>query len=273
MSLSDVDADFVRDIVREHSAIVLDASKTYLIESRLAPVARQAGVGSATDLVGLLRRDRRSKLYDVVVDAMTTNETSFFRDASLWKGMEEHILPALVEQRRASKTLTFWSAACSSGQEPYSLAMLLLERFPQVMRDYNVRIIATDLSAEMLGKSASGRYSQLEVNRGLPAPFLVKHFRRDGTHWQISDQIRSLIEFRAVNLVQPWPFIPAIDVLFCRNVLIYFDLPKKREILARCRDVLRPDGYLLLGGSETTLNIDDRYERVVAGTATTYRPR
>ncbi len=271
MSLSPADLDYVRELVRTRSAIVLDASKAYLIESRLVPVARQRGLTSPTELIAQLRREPRGPLQEVIVDAMTTNETSFFRDPNLWSGLQEHVLPELIAARRATRSLNLWSAACSSGQEPYSLAMMLLDRFPEV-RDWNVRILATDLSAEMLGRAASGRYSQLEVNRGLPAPSLVKHFTRDGAMWQISDRIRQMVEFRMVNLIEPWPFIPAIDVLLCRNVLIYFDLPTKQRILARCRDVLRPDGYLLLGGSETTLNVDESYARIPAGTATAYRP-
>jgi len=272
MNLAETDADYIRELVRERSAIVVDANKTYLIESRLAPVARQQGLGNAGDLVAALRRQPRGQLRDLIVDAMTTNETSFFRDPNLWKGLEEEILPQLIEARRPMKALNFWSAACSSGQEPYSLAMLLLDRFPE-LADWNVRIIATDLSAEMLGRAAAGRFTQLEVNRGMPAPMLVKHFTRTGAQWQISDRVRQMVEFRVVNLVQPWPFLPAIDVLFCRNVLIYFDLETKRDILDKSRNVLRPDGYLLLGGAETTLNVDDRFERVAASRATAYRPR
>lgn len=272
MTMSPADADYVRDLVRARSAIVLDASKTYLIESRLVPIARQRGLPDTGALVAQLRREPRGQLQDVVVDAMTTNETSFFRDPNLWNGLREHILPQMIAARRSTRSLNLWSAACSSGQEPYSLAMMLLDHFPEVY-DWNVRILATDLSGEMLGRAASGRFSQLEVNRGLPAPSLIKHFKRDGAMWQISDRIRQMVEFRMVNLIEPWPFIPAIDVLLCRNVLIYFDLPTKQQVLARCRDVLRPDGLLILGGSETTLNLDDRYERIPSGTATAYRPR
>ena len=240
MSLNRTDADFVRDLVRERSAIVLDASKDYLIESRLAPVARTNGLGSLEALVARLRRDRNGPLNDLVVDAMTTNETTFFRDLGLWGSLEEHILPDVFKRRAAQKSATFWSAACSSGQEPYSLAMMLADRFPQIVRTWNIRILATDLSAEMLGRAAAGRYTQLEVNRGLPARSLVTHFRRNGAMWQISDRLREMVEFRAINLVRPWPFIPEVDVLFMRNVLIYFDMTSKREILGRCRRTLRP---------------------------------
>ena len=270
--LSPADVDYVREVVREASAIVLDLSKTYLVESRLAPIARQVGASDLGDLVARLRKDHTGKLRDMVVDAMTTNETSFYRDPTLWAAMEQTIIPQLIEARRAQRSLTFWSAASSSGQEAYSLAMLLRDRFPQLTTGWNIRIIATDLSADMLGRAASGRYTQLEVNRGLPASRLVRYFDRDGSYWRLKEDIRSLVEFRALNLVKPWPFVPHTDVLFMRNVLIYFDLQTKQEILARCRSVLKPDGHLVLGTSETTMNIDPSYTRLVSGTATTYRP-
>lgn len=272
MTITVADADYVRDLVRARSAIVLDAEKTYLIESRLQPIARQRGLLSLGELVGAMRRQRNGPLHDLVVDAMTTNETSFFRDPGLWTALERRLLPDLLERRQASASLTIWCAACSSGQEPYSVAMMLADRFPQILANWNVRIVATDLSGEMLGRAASGRYTQLEVNRGLPAPALIKHFRRDGAYWQISDRIRQMVEFRMLNLVEPWPFVPAADLLFMRNVLIYFDHQSKQQILGRCRQVLRPDGHLVLGTAETTLNIDQAYERVVTDRATTYRP-
>lgn len=269
--LSPADVDYVRQVVRDASAIVLDVSKTYLVESRLAPIARQVGANDLGDLVTRLRKDHTGKIRDMVVDAMTTNETSFYRDPTLWAALEQVILPQLIQARGTQRALTFWSAASSSGQEAYSLAMLLRDRFPQ-LSTWNIRIIATDLSADMLGRAASGRYTQLEVNRGLPASRLVRYFERDGSYWRLKDEIRSMVEFRALNLVRPWPFVPYTDVLFMRNVLIYFDLQTKQEILARCRSVLKPDGHLVLGTSETTMNIDPSYTRLVSGTATTYRP-
>ena len=270
--MTQADVDYVREVVRETSAIVLDLSKTYLVESRLAPVARQVGANGLSDLVARLRRDPTRQLRDMVVDAMTTNETSFYRDPTLWSAIEQNIIPELIAARKHQKALNFWSAASSSGQESYSLAMLLKDRFPDVVANWNVRIIATDLSADMLGRAASGRYTQLEVNRGLPASRLVRYFERDGTFWRLKDEVREMVEFRAMNLAKPWPFLPYIDVLFMRNVLIYFDQRTKQEILARCRSVLKPDGHLILGTSETTLNIDPSYARIVSGTATTYRP-
>ena len=265
------DFEFVRALVHEHAAIVLEPSKTYLVESRLAPLVRAIGADSIGDLVARLRTGHDAQqLRRRVVDAMTTNETSWYRDLSPFEALETTILPQLIAARQETRALNIWSAACSSGQEPYSVAMLLRERFPQ-LAGWNVRIIATDISAEMLGRAAAGTYSQLEVNRGLPSAYLVKYFTRAGADWQIRDDIRAMVEFRALNLAQPWGFMPPIDVLLLRNVLIYFDVATKREILARARGVLRPDGYLFLGTAETTLSIDDAFTRVTVGRTTVYQ--
>lgn len=272
MSLSAADLAYVREVVRERSAIVLDDTKAYLVESRLAPIVRRTGSGDLGELIARMRGDHSGQLRDVVVEAMTTNETSFFRDPGVWRALERSLLPALIERRGSQQALTVWCGAASSGQEPYSVAMLLVERFPEVVRDWNVRIIATDLSADMLGRAAAGRFTQYEVNRGVSAERLARHFVREGSDWRVCDPLRQMVEFRALNLAEPWPFVPQVDVLLLRNVLIYFDLTTKREILQRCRTVLRRDGHLILGTSETTLNIDDRFERVVTDGATTYRP-
>jgi chemotaxis protein methyltransferase CheR len=266
------DFEYVADLVRTEAAIVVEASKRYLVESRLAPVARRHGLDGVGALVARLRAQPRNGLHAEVVEAMTTNETSFFRDVNPFAAMEQEVLPELIRARGAQRQLSIWSAACSSGQEPYSLAMLIRHRFPQLSR-WNVRIVASDLSAEMLGRAAAGRYSQMEVNRGLPAPLLVRYFRRDGQHWQIADEVRQMVEFRAMNLIQPWAPLPPLDVVFLRNVLIYFDVATKRQILAQVRRVLRPDGYLFLGAAETTLNVDDAFERVPIGPAVSYRLR
>jgi chemotaxis protein methyltransferase CheR len=272
-ALSGSDLDYIRERVRARSAIVLDPSKTYLVESRLAPLLRRHGLGSMSDLVTRLRQAPFGPLEDLVVDAMTTNETTWFRDVHPWTALERVIIPELVQRREETRTLTFWSAACSSGQEPYSLAILLKDRFPQLLATWNVRIIASDLSAEMLGRAAAGRYTQLEVNRGLPSAMLVRHFTQDGAHWQLNDDIRQMVEFRALNLLQPWGFVPQVDVLLMRNVLIYFDLEVKRDLLRRVRSTLRPDGVLLLGSAETTLHLDETFERLSLGPTTAYRPR
>ena len=271
MGLDDRDFAFVAQLVRTRAAIVLEPSKAYLVESRLGPLARRHGLDDVGELVHRLRTQPANGLHDETVDAMTTNETSFFRDQHPFTALERVIVPRLLESRTHERTLTIWSGACSSGQEPYSIAMLLRERFARQLEGWNVRIIASDLSAEMLARAAAARYSQLEVNRGLPATMLVRYFERDGAEWRLKDDLRSMVELRAINLVEPWPFVPSVDVMFLRNVLIYFDNDTKREVLGRIHKVLRPEGLLFLGGAETTLNIDDRFERVVLEGATAYR--
>ncbi len=273
MTLSRADADYVRDLVRKRSAIVLPGSKDDLIESRLAPVARQNGLASLEELVVRLRRERNGPLRDLVVDAMTANDPAFFSDLGLWQALEDTILPELFSRNADQRSATFWSAGCSSGQEPYSLAILLVDRFPQILPTWNIRILATDLSSEMLGRAAAGRYTQREVDRGLPARLLATHFRRTGAMWQVGDRLREMVEFRAIDLVRPWPFVPEVDLLFLRNVLISFDPGAKREILARCRATLRTGGQLILGSSETPLTVDEGFEPMVQGPATTYRPK
>ncbi len=271
-ALSTVDFDYVAELVRRESAIVLESTKSYLVESRLAPLARRHGLPGVPELVATLRANRLAGLRTEVVEAMTTNETSFFRDVNPFMALERAVIPDLIAKRAASRQLRMWSAACSSGQEPYSLALLIRQQFPALI-GWDLRILASDPSAEMLGRAAAGRFSQLEVNRGLPAPLLVRYFTRDGSSWQISDEIRQMIEFRALNLVQRWSTLPPLDVVFMRNVLIYFDMETKREILAQVRRVLQPDGYLFLGAAETTLNIDDAFERVSIGPAVCYQPK
>ena len=269
--LSDTDLAFVCDLIRRRSAIVLNPTKRYLVESRLATLVRAGGHGDLTALVAALRRPSNTQLAEQVVDALTTNETSFYRDLRPFEMLRQHVLPALLQARATTRALTFWSAACSSGQEPYSLALLLLEHFPQ-LRTWNIRIIASDLSPTMLARAAAGSYSQLEVSRGLPAALLTKYFTPRGRNWEIKPEVRSMVEFRTVNLAEPWGFLPPVDVLFLRNVLIYFDLATKQRALAQARQVLRPDGYLVLGGTETTLGVDPAFTREQLGASAVYRP-
>lgn len=268
------DFDYIRDLVRREAAIVLEPGKEYLAENRLHPVARSAGLESVEALVKQLRCGS-GDLRELVVDALTTNETSFFRDVHPWEALRTELIPQLLERRAAQRTLTVWCAASSSGQEPYTLALLLQEHFASELDGWIVRIIATDISPTMIEKARAGKYTQLEVNRGLPAPLLVKHFERAGMHWQLSSSIRSMVEYRLMNLDEPAAYdrLPMCDLVFIRNVLIYFDLETKREILTRTRDLLRPDGFLFLGSSETTLNVVDGFERVQSGPTICYRAR
>jgi chemotaxis protein methyltransferase CheR len=267
------DFDYICDLVRREAAIVLEPGKEYLAENRLQPVARQAGLESLEDLVRHLRGGSEP-LREQVVDALTTNETSFFRDNHPWDALRDELIPRLLEQRAAQRTLTIWCAASSSGQEPYTMALLLREHFAEQLQGWVVRIIATDISPTMIDRAKSATYSQLEVNRGLPAPLLLKHFHRDGMKWRLDDSVRSLVEYRLMNLDQPEAYerLPMFDIVFIRNVLIYFDMSTKREILTRSRALLRPEGYLFLGSSETTLNVVDGFERVQSGKTICYRP-
>jgi chemotaxis protein methyltransferase CheR len=259
--LTPADFDYVRTLVRDRAAIVLEADKHYLIETRLQTLARSDGLNSARDIMERMRRDRMSTWHTKVVEAMTTNETSFFRDLKPFEALRKMVFPALIGQRRAERRLVVWCAACSTGQEPYSIAMIL--RDPSVVpTGWSTQIIATDLASNVLERAKLGRYNQFEVNRGLPATLLVKYFQKQGIEWQVKDELRTMIEFKQLNLIQTWPKLPAIDVVFLRNVLIYFEVETKRRILAQVRKVLRPDGYLFLGGAESTLNLDDAFVRV-----------
>ncbi len=271
MSITATDFAFVSSLVRRRSAIVLEPGKEYLVEARLLPVARKVGADGLGDLVGMLRRSSESSpLLGQVIDALTTNETSWFRDRHPFDAITEHVLPQVISAGRPDHVFRIWSAACSSGQEAYSLIMTLNDRL--VMHpSWRLDMLATDLSAEILDQAKAGLYSQLEVNRGLPAPMLVRHFERRGAAWQIKESLRRSVTFRFMNLAQPFPSVPQMDVIMLRNVLIYFDVPTKRGVLAQMRRVLRPGGLLFLGAAETTLNIDPNYERVQLGRATAYR--
>jgi len=272
MSISASEFDYVRRLVLDQSAIVLEDDKHYLVESRLLPLARREGFDSIASLVAWLGPRKFDGLQRKVVEAMTTNETSFFRDFHPFEALRKSILPELMTKRAYAKELNFWSAACSSGQEPYSLAMVLQEYFPS-LADWSVRIVATELSADMLARAREGLYSQLEVNRGLPAMLLVKHFRQRGTDWQIREDLRRRVEFQILNLAEAWPLLPPMDIVLMRNVLIYFGLDTKKKILGRVRQLLKPDGFLFLGGAETTFNLDDAFERVQFDRTICYRVR
>ena len=273
LALQVADFDFVRKLVYDASAIVVEPGKEYLVETRLIPLTRQEGFSSITDLVASLRTPAANGLRARVVEAMTTNETSFFRDLHPFSALRTRVMPELLRQRSNERTLDIWCAACSSGQEPYTVAMLLHEDFAAALSQWRVRIIASDLSDHILERARKGSYSQLEVNRGLPAPFLVKYLEKDGVHWVIKPEIRRMVEFRKINLAAPWPALPQMDVILIRNVLIYFDAQTKKTIFAKARGLLRAGGYLFLGTAETTINLDDRYERVPIDTATCYRVR
>jgi chemotaxis protein methyltransferase CheR len=260
-SISDQDFDFIRKLLQERSAVVLEAGKEYLVESRLAPLVRQLNLGSIGELVGRLRAASANGLLRQVVEALVTTETLFFRDHHPFEALRKVVIPELMSRRRDDRRLHVWCAASSSGQEPYSLALLLREHFP-ALAGWKVSLLATDLSREVLARAREGRYNQIEVNRGLAASLLVKYFRQHGTTWQLDESVRGMVEFRELNLAQAWPPLPRMDLVLLRNVMIYFDPDTKKAILGRLARLLAPDGYLLLGGAETTLNLDDSYRRV-----------
>jgi chemotaxis protein methyltransferase CheR len=267
VTVSPADFQFVRQLVRDDSALALPDGKEYLVESRLASLAEREGLGSVAELVERVRTGAPA-LRQHVVEALATHESLFFRDVHPFDALRQVIIPAAL-QAGGGRRLTLWSAAAAAGQEAYSLALMMREHFPKVQ----VTILATDLSHEVLGRAEAGRFSQLEVNRGLPAAMLIKHFVRDGREWLLHDDVRRMVTFRQLNLAMPLSRIPPMDVVFLRNLLIYFDSQAKETLLNRVSDVLRPGGYLFLGAAETTYGLDNSYERVQVGRSICYRLR
>lgn len=266
-SCSAEDFEFVCKLVRERSSIAIDKDKQYLVEARLGPLADREGMGSLGHLVGVLRSGA-PRLITAVVEAMTTNETSFFRDIRPFEALRNDVIPQI--QRAGGSGIAMWSAAASTGQEAYSLAMLMREHFPH---EPNVTILGTDLSHAVIDRARSGRFTQAEVNRGLPASLLIRYFEQDGLEWQLNDSVRRMVTFRQANLAQPLSGIPPMDIIMLRNVLIYFDADTKRAVLAAVARVLKPGGFLFLGGPETTYGIDPSYERVESSGTVCYRVR
>jgi len=260
---------FLQDMVYRESGIVLDGDKRYLLEARLTPIVQQLRLGDLNDLCAMLGRPvDHAVLKRQVVEAMTTNETFFFRDSAQYDALRSVVIPSLIAQRQDTRKMSFWSAASSSGQEAYSLAMMLLE---MGLGDWRIRIQGTDLSTQMAERASSGRYLQIEVNRGLPIAYLVKYFTRVGLEWQLKDEARRMVDFSTCDLRQSMSARGPFDVVFCRNVLIYFDVESKRKILDQLHGTLFRGGYLLLGGSETTLGLTDRFERKVFGQTVFYQ--
>lgn len=262
---------YLRELVKNNAAIALDAQREYLMESRLSPIAQQEGFASVSELIARLRTKTSSDLQWKVVEAMTTNETSFFRDAKPFDALRKVILPQIIQARQSQRTLTIWCSACSSGQEPFSVSMLLREHFP-ALQDWKIHIIASDISTLMLQRAHEGLYSQLEVNRGLPATLLVRHFKKEGTNWRLNENIRKMVNFRRINLATSWPSLPTADIVLLRNVMIYFTVESKKQILKNIRQVLHPQGYLLLGTAETTINLDPNYQNEIYENVCYYRP-
>ncbi len=261
---------YLQQQIYRSSGIVLDESKRYLLEARLTPIVRKQNLKSINDLCALLRANSQPKITQEITEAMTTNETFFFRDATPFKLLKEKILPPLIEERKASRQLSFWSAAASSGQEAYSVAMTVLE---MGLKDWKIEIFGTDIAEKVLGRAREGKYIQIEVNRGLPAPYLVKYFNRQGLEWQIKDELRRMVRFQQFDLRQSMRSLGPFDIVLCRNVLIYFDLETKKNILRQIEGTLRQGGSLLLGAAETTMNLNTALERRTVDSSTFYVKR
>jgi chemotaxis protein methyltransferase CheR len=259
--MTPLDYDFIRKCLKERSGLVLSADKQYLVESRLLPVARKMGLGSLGELLAALKEDNAGPLMTMVVEAMTTNETYFFRDKTPFDNFRSTVLPALLAARRSARNIRIWCAAASTGQEPYSLAIALKEMAGDIA-GWRIDLIATDLSNEALEKARQGIYSQFEVQRGLPIQLLIKYFSQAGEMWQIAPEIRAMVRFQQLNLLADFSRLGVFDLVFCRNVLIYLDQETKIGLLNRLRPLVARDGYLVLGAAETVVGLTDAFKMV-----------
>jgi chemotaxis protein methyltransferase CheR len=253
-----LDFEYLRKFLKDRSGLDLAVDKQYLVESRLIPLARKAGLSGIGDLVQKMKNGAEAMIVDVV-EAMTTNETFFFRDKTPFEHLRETMIPALLQARAARRSLRIWCAAGSTGQEPYSIAMCLKEYGP-ALAGWRTEIIATDLSNEVLEKSKAGLYSQFEVQRGLPIQLLIKYFKQVGELWQINADIRAMVQHRQLNLLQDFSNLGTFDVVFCRNVLIYFDQETKVGIFTRLAKRLEDDGFLTLGAAETVVGLTNVFK-------------
>jgi chemotaxis protein methyltransferase CheR len=255
------DFELFSTLLRQRSGLVLTPDKAYLLESRLMPIARKQGLKGLEELAAAVRARREESLLRSITEAMTTNESSFYRDQKPFDQFKATVLPALLKSRASKRMIRIWSAACSSGQEAYSLAMLLEEEKARIA-GWRIEIVGTDLSAEMVERSRAGIYTQFEVQRGLPITHLVKYFKQNGDKWQISQEIRAMAQFREFNLLSDLSSLGQFDVVFCRNVLIYFDQPTKGKVLEAIAKQMPADGVLYLGGAETVLGITNKFKPV-----------
>ena len=275
--MTPLDYEYLRKLLKERSGLDLSADKQYLVESRLIPLARKAGLPGLSELVAKLKGGAEPLTADVV-EAMTTNETFFFRDKVPFDHLKATVLPELLRARASRRSLRIWCAASSTGQEPYSIAMCLKELGP-MLAGWRVEIVATDLSHGVLEKSRAGLFSQFEVQRGLPIQLLVKHFTQIGELWQLNADIRAMVQFKQLNLLQDFSHLGGFDVIFCRNVLIYFDQDTKTNVFGRLARLIESDGFLMLGAAETVVGLTDAFKPYpdrrglyVANPARTARP-
>jgi chemotaxis protein methyltransferase CheR len=261
---------FLQEHVHSHVGIVLEDNKHYLFQSRLAPIVRQLRLDSINDLCALLHAKCNPEIGQQVLEAMTTNETYFFRDPAQYEAIRTVLLPKLTEARWDKRKLRFWSAASSTGQEAYSLAMLLLE---EGLKNWDIEILGTDFCSKVVKRARAGIYQQIEVNRGLPTPLLLKHFQRSGLDWQLSDPVRRMAHFETIDLRKNIHTLGPFDLVFCRNVMIYFDNETKRKLLKELHSTLFRGGWLLLGGAETAYGLDDYFDRQTVGNTIVYVAR
>lgn len=272
-SASEINPESYR-VLQEHIysrvGIVLEHDKHYLFESRLTPIVRQRGLASINDLCRLIVSDRDSEVSRDVVEAMTTNETYFFREPAHYEAIRTVLLPRLDRERQATRQMRIWSAAASSGQEAYSMAMRLLE---EGFANWNIDILGTDFASTVLERARAARYQQIEVNRGLPAPLLLRYFQRAGVNWQLCELVRRMVRFERIDLRNPMQGMGPFDLVFCRNVLIYFDAATKKNILKEIRGTLNPGAWLLLGGAESASGADQWFDKQSVGGATVYVAR
>lgn len=256
--MNTADFEFLSAILKQRSGLVLTEEKAYLLESRLMPVARKFGFAGLPELVAMVREDRPEDLLCDITEAMTTNESLFFRDMKPFEQLRTLVVPQMVEKRAAQRKLRIWSAAASSGQEPYSIGILLQE-LGDMLEGWDIQILATDISADMLNRARAGLYTQFEVQRGLPIATLVKYFKQVGEKWRLDANIRSMVKFKEFNLLDDTAVLGQFDIVFCRNVLIYFDQQTKSEVLSRISGIMPNDGVLYLGGAETVLGITEKF--------------
>lgn len=270
MACTDTDFAYLRSVVYEQSANTLDASRDYLFESRLQCLLRSTGLRTLDNLVAALRRQPDHGIKRSIAEAMTINETSFFRDRAPFELLRTDLIPNLIRQRAASRHLRLWSAACSTGQEAYSLAMLLCEHFPE-LRDWRVEIVGTDISGKVVARAQAGRYQRLEVNRGLPARYLIKYFGRDGEEWQVAPELRRICHFHQRNLCNGPMLLEKYDGILLRNVMLYFSIETRKRLLLSIHRILEPDGFLILGSGEQP-ELSGHFRAVLARGSCYYTP-
>jgi chemotaxis protein methyltransferase CheR len=268
---SNTDYAYLRQLVLSESANLIDPSRNALFETRLTPIAQRAGASTLEDFVSILKVDKTAHLHRAVAEAMTINETSFFRDGKPFDVLRETILPRLIARNASTQKLRIWSAACSTGQEAHSLAMLICEHFPKLAQ-WDVKIVGTDISRQTIDYAQRGRYRRLEVNRGLPARMLVKYFTRDGDEWELAAKVRAMCEFQTVNLCAPLSRLPVFDLVLLRNVLLYFPKQDRGCVFSDVYRQMTPGGYLLLGAAEQAEDSTNLFKAEFARDCYFYRP-